>query len=172
MNYLAYQPAFDVFHAGFRLLRLSRLLRSDRLKHFDQIRIVDFYLLFPFRLQDVRFKPGDRKFKTAALKLDSTRYEKQPSDDLLFARMKPIQWAAAETLVANGYFDKDAFSIRLIKPIKMDDSSELSAQIDKANLNQETLMKALEILLGNYDLLGPDGLKDRTGLLEFRYDPT
>jgi hypothetical protein len=51
---LTYQAAFDPFHAIFRLLRLWSILKRRPLPH-DTVRILDFYLLFPFRIGDFTF---------------------------------------------------------------------------------------------------------------------
>jgi hypothetical protein len=170
MNYLAFQPAFDVFHTAFRFLRLRRLLESDHAWHFDQVRIADFYLLFPFRLNDVRLKQNHRSIRRVAQGFTKKRYENQPDDNLLFSRMRPIQRAAAETLVANGFFDEEAFKKELVIETDKVESGVLSSRIDQLNADQPQLMQALRALLEDYDLLGPDGLKARTRLLEHRYD--
>lgn len=172
MNYLAFQPAFDVFHTSFRFLRLRRLLGGDRVLHFDQLCIADFYLLFPFRLEGIRLKQGHRSIRKLAQAFQKRRYENQPDDNLLFSRMRPIQGAALETLVASDFFDRAFFETKVIVETDKVESEALSRCIDGVNTEQSTLMQALLLLIDDYELLGPDGLKARTGLLEHRYDAT
>ncbi|HUD40750.1 MAG TPA: ABC-three component system middle component 5 [Dokdonella sp.] len=170
MNHLAFQPAFDVLHTEFRFLRIRRILTSNRHWRYDQIRIADFYLAFPFRLGDVRLKPIHRSVKRLAQEFSKGRYESQPDDHLLFSRMQPIHRAAAETLIANGFFDEKAFKSELIAETGKIEPPALSARIEQVNADHASLMEVIRTMLEDYPLLGANGLKDRTGLLEFRYD--
>src|SRR5574344_1838724 len=97
MTQLCYQPAFDPFHAIYRLLRLrDSVLRIVALPT-DHIRILDYYLLLPFRMDCVRLQPKHRKFKKLS---DTYSYAKPygeiPEDRVLFNRMSAIQTAALE----------------------------------------------------------------------------
>jgi hypothetical protein len=56
MTQLTYNEAFDPYHAVFRFLRLHLACDISAKLPFDTLRILDFYLLFPFRLQ------GDEAF--------------------------------------------------------------------------------------------------------------
>lgn len=170
MNYLAFQPAFDVFHTEFRFIRLRRLMRKDMPLHYDQLRIVDFYLLFFFRLQDVRLTNAHRSIKKLARELSARRYENQPDDQLLFSRMEPIQRAAMDTLIANEFFDAEAFKRDFVVETDLKEPVALMKRIDDVNEQDVDIMESIRSLLNDYALLGPNGLKARTGLLEFRYD--
>lgn len=170
MNQLAFQPAFDVFHTEFRFLRLRRLMGADFIWQYDQLRIADFYLLFFFRLQNARLAPQHRSIKAQAKNCPQPSYEKQPDDQILFSRMATIQRAAAETLVVNGFFDSAEFKLeRLVETGKVEPEA-LCRRIDEINEEQTGRMEALSTLISSYDLLGENGLKARTGLLEYRYD--
>ena len=170
MRFLAFQPAFDVLHTQFRFLRLRRLMSADTPLHFDQLRIADFYLVFFFRLADVRLSPRHKRLKQLANSLASDRYEIQPDDHLLFSRMGRTQRAAVETLSFCGFFDSDAYRSGVILEGNRQESSALASRIDLANESEAKKMAAIQTLISEYDLLGPDGIKARTGLLEHRYD--
>lgn len=170
MNSLTFQPAFDVFHTEFRYLRLRRIMGSDFNWHYDRLRIIDFYLLFFFRLSDVRLLPKHKDVKALAKSAPRPAYESQPDARLIFDRMAPIQRAAAETLVAKGYFNVDAFRSNIMVETEQVEPDPLSLRIDELNGMQAERMKALSILAMEYELLGDKGIKARTGLLEYRYD--
>lgn len=170
VNYFSFQPAFDVFHTEFRFLRLRRLLSSEVPWHYDQLRIADFYLLFFFRLQDVRLSPQHRSFKKLARLSGEQRYEHQPDDQLIFNRMENIQLAAMGTLVANGFFDVECNQRNLVVEGERNEPPLLAARIDEANLLDMQQLEAINALLTSYELLGRDGIKARTGLMEYRYD--
>lgn len=170
MSLISFQPAFDVFHTEFRFLRLRRIMTAENPWHLDQLRIADFYLLFFFRIQDVRLSPRHRSMKKRSQQYSFSRYERQPDDQLLFARMEGVQRAAFETLVSKGFFDADSFVTGFVVDTNLPEPLEISNRIDEINSGQSSLMEDLSGLIEGYPLLGPDGLKSRTQLLEHRYD--
>ena len=169
MNYLAFQPAFDVLHTEFRFLRLRRMIGSDASWHFDKLRIIDFYLVFFFRLTEVRLLPKHRALKKLALEYSRKHYEMQPDDHLLFSRMEVSQKAAITSLVSFGYFDNQQFEHELLVSTRLTEPDRLNKRIEEINANEERLIKALGEI-ATYETLGPDGLKARSGLIEHRYD--
>src|SRR5260221_12212619 len=81
MIQITFQPAFDPFHSIFRLLRLSPIIERYGPLHRDHLRILDFYLLFPFRIGDIRLTPQHRKFKKLAADYATAKpYGDQPED--------------------------------------------------------------------------------------------
>jgi hypothetical protein len=61
MIQLTYEPALDPFHAIFRFLRLRPLLAKPI--HRDQAHILDFYQLFPYRVDAIRLTQPHRRFR-------------------------------------------------------------------------------------------------------------
>lgn len=171
MIQLTFQPAFDVFHTCFRMLRLRSLMSLDTAWNYDQLRIADYYLLFFFRLEYVRLNNKHRAIKKLAKDDKSgVRYENQPDDKLIFDRMAPIQLAAMSTLVESGYFSLKEFDVKLVRPLENRLAEALESRIDEINLADKEILQAINVLVTEYGLLGKDGLKARTGLLEYRYD--
>jgi hypothetical protein len=170
VNSITFHPALDVHHTEFRLLRLRRLMAADLPWHFDQLRICDFYLLFFFRLSDARLLRGHRWIKRHAIESASMRYEAQPDDDLLFSRMEQFQRAALGTLVAKGFLQVDQARLQYVREGDVPEPEELTQRIGALATKEQKKLEALSALVSDYSLLGPDGLKARTGLLEYRYD--
>lgn len=171
MIQLSFQPAFDVYHTMFRFLRLRQVLNDAEVLHYDQLRIVDFYLLFFSRLEAVRLEPRHKFIKKLAAKSPSRyRYEHQPDDRFVFGRMKEIQRAAIRTLVFDGYFDQQKFEHNILAKIEKIVPGDLQCRIEEANISDSAAMSALAVLLREYSLSGQQGLKHRSGLLEYRYD--
>lgn len=170
MNYLSFQPAFDVLHTEFRFLRLRRLMSADNPWRYDQLRVADFYLLFFFRLKDARLSPKHRALKKLASLDDKSRYEYQPDDQLLFSRMEKVQFAAMGTLISKDFFDKEYFTSDLVIETPKQEPELLAQRIDEINQTQVGRLEAIQSLVTDYNFLGPDGLKARTGLLEYKYD--
>ena len=126
MIQFTYQPAFDPFHTIYRIFRVRERLSQIEI---DKGRIVDFYLLFPFRMADVRFKRGDLSCRrTAQLYEERRGYAIQPASRALFEGMRPVYDAAAQTMAAEGYLDPACLLKGVLsntaKPIPADLSDE------------------------------------------------
>jgi hypothetical protein len=170
MNQLVFQPALDPYHAMFRLFRLLAILKETAVSR-DHIRILDFYLLFPFLISAIRLSREDQHFKKLARKYANLKpYGQQPEGSLLFARMEAMQDAALDTLAFNSFLEKEALAAdRVVSTNKML-PKEVSQRVIDLNLQQADLLEFLHSLAKDYPVLGENGLKARTGLKEYRYD--
>jgi hypothetical protein len=169
MIQISFQPAFDPFHAAFRFLRMHSILAEHRSLHFDQLRIMDFFLLFPFRVGRIRFKTQHRRFRRLAEEyLDRKPYGELPDDRLLFDRMEPFHVAALESLRSHGYLkpSDDLSLVSIAAPLP----PGLTERIQSENKRDQSLLEMLSVLASEYELMGRDGLKDRSDLLDYRYD--
>lgn len=166
---IAYHPAFDAGHATFRYLRLRRGLGISQIE-FDKLRILDFYVLFPHRAIAIRLMQQDLSLRSLAKQTESSAgYSALPSDTVLFGRMEPAQIAAAQTMATSGALDEDALSLGIVKFQDFPTPAELEMRVVAANTENFQALEIAKVLFG-YPLLGAGGLKDRTGLLEHRYD--
>lgn len=172
MMQLSYNEAFDPYHCAFRLLRIHFARMKTDKTPFDTMRILDFYLLFPFRLQSVRFLSQDTGWrKISKLYEAKAPYGAIPDDNAVFSRMEPFQRAAASSLSLNGIISADAWKQNEIQFIEKNIPEAIKLRCSELN---HKMLDFMEILVGigdRYPLGGRDGLKDRTGLLEYRYDP-
>lgn len=171
MIQLSYQAALDPFHALFRLLRLWPILSKGPLPR-ETVRILDFYLLFPFRIGEIRIAKPHLRFKRLAKTYAHTKpYGEQPEGRAILNRMEPIQNAALNTLAASCFIDADRLLLGEVRVTNVPIPDDIASRVTAANSIQVDLMEFLGLLASDYNLLGPGGLKDRTGLLEHRYDP-
>lgn len=167
---LIYHPAFDTHHCAFRLLRL--LERLPKVPYpIEKIRILDFYLLFPSELVSVRFPQDALRFKKE-FRRTSNPYERIEDPHRVFSRLEPIQLAALRTLASHGVIDQAQLSegkaLRSGSPIP----ASLARLIDTANTRFPAAIELLSGPLSAIDLYGKSGLKARTDLFEYRYDPS
>jgi hypothetical protein len=171
MIQLTYEPAFDAFHAAYRALRLRAVLAKGKPLHRDHIRILDFYQLFPHRIDGIRLMPQHRKYRRLAFAYESKRpYGEQPDDKLLFDRMEPLQLTALDTLAVQGFVEAEKWKRGEVAMTEKPLPKELSQRIAEANKSDAELEAFLAILGADYELIGANGLKARTGLLEYRQD--
>jgi hypothetical protein len=167
MIQLSFEPAYDAYHAMFRAARLLAVLPVTEIEY-DKFRILDFYLCFPELIDQLRLKRADLRFHKLARSYSRT-YAGKPDGRLAFGRMKPPQTAAAQTLAMGGYFDSDALTLGLVHILKSP-PEKLAQRIDSLNKDEDALIEFIKILTRDYPLAGIDGLKHRSGLMEFRYD--
>lgn len=171
MTQLTFQPAFDPFHAVFRLLRLHPLIKEHGPLPRDHVRILDFCLLFPVRIRDFRLSPKHQKYKKLAEEYaHSSPYGEQPDAPLIFGRMEPMQIAALETLAFRSFIDLAALQMDQTKVTAQRIPEEIASRTAELNAEQTDLIEFLGVLASEYTLSGENGLKARTGLVEYRYD--
>jgi hypothetical protein len=171
MIQLTYEPAFDPLHSMFRALRLREAVDASLRVPRDLYRILDFYLLFPQRLGEARLRQEHRGLKTRAAQTSrAPPYGPRPEDAVLFERIRPFQEAALDTLARHGFFSAEALEDGWVVPESKAPPDQLIERIEHTNTDEADLMRALGTIAAGYALDGTNGLKDRTGLLEHRYD--
>lgn len=164
---LVYHPAFDLNHGMFRLLRLLEVNPNRQLK-WDAYRILDFYYLFPDLLVDARLPRNMTSRKKFYSKLGS-KYSRVPSPRMFIQQMNGIHETVGRSLAGKGFLEPAAFDERNLVRTDTPIPPALSNAIEAAH-NDEELVSMLGVEMAALPLTGPNGLKDRTGLLEHRYD--
>ncbi|MBT9385643.1 hypothetical protein KM176_17360 [Pseudooceanicola sp. CBS1P-1] len=171
MTQFTYNEAFDPYHAVFRFARLHLACDISARMPFEMLRILDFYLLFPFRLQGMRFLEHDTGWRKISKNYEKrTPYGAMPEDNVVFLRMEPFQRAAAASLVHSGYLEGAAWNVEEVKFTPEELPLDFSSRCLAANEEMADFTNILCQIKSRYPLGGRDGLKDRTNLLEFRYD--
>lgn len=169
MIHLSYHPAFDAFHCIFRMLRL-KFFRNVQIIEVDRLRILDYYLLFPWRAALIRLPQTDLEVRRIAKRLEGTQdYATLPTGEALLERMRPSQTAAMQTMAQDGVIDPAMLRDGIVQFLQFSLPDGLLERIAARNQNETDKMKIVDVLSA-YPLLGPDGLKGRTSLLEHRYD--
>lgn len=166
---LIYNPAFDTHHCIFRLLRLLTAL-PDASYELERIRILDFYLLFPATLNRVRFPRAALRHKRAAIG-DFNRYERIEDPRRILNRLEPYQLSALRYLAARELIDVAIFAEGRVRRSSVPIPSELTGMIAEANRVERELVALLTGPFRDVELYGASGLKARTQLFEYRYDP-
>jgi hypothetical protein len=135
----------------------------------DKLRILDFYLAFPAELLEIRSFVGFKKYERF-LKAESNSYERVIDRKRLFFKMEHIQISAMKALISYDLFDANEFKNSKIKRTDVNLSESLSSRIKKANEENQNLITLITGPLASMNLYGHLGLKERTNLIEFKYD--
>lgn len=169
MIHLSYHPAFDAFHAIFRILRVRLRIGVPEIE-VDKLRILDYYVLFPWRAASIRYNKQDVALRRTARSLEARQdYATLPTGDALLERMRPSQTAALQTMAQDGFIATEALRNGIVRFREASLPVELDERLKQKNDAEGDVLSIIDVLSA-YPLLGPDGLKARTGLLEHRYD--
>lgn len=166
---LIYHPAFDVNHSRLRIIQLLEGLR-DREVPFDLLRILDFYFLFPHLLADVQLKQGMTRVKRDLGRLGN-KYNQVPAPKVLIRQMEGIHETAVRALQASNLVDVPTQDMAIVKRSDIPLPEELKKVIADQPEQEQALANILSGEVATIPLNGPNGLKARSGLLEYRYDP-
>lgn len=163
---LIYHPAFDAYHAAFRMIAISE--RVQRLE-IDKARILDFYLLFPFAISSIKLPDQLKGFRKEAKKLANPFHD--PMDRRsTFRDMRYIQEVALKCIAAADVIRIQDFTSGHVVRSGVNLSKEMHHRVRGFLDEREPASTFVLEKLSTIDLLGAGGLKDRTGLMEYRYD--
>ncbi|MBV4545091.1 ABC-three component system middle component 5 [Pseudomonas triticicola] len=163
---LIYHPAYDAYHCVFRMLSILSVIPS---LEYDKARLLDFYLTFPSAVQTITLPKTLSHGKRTAKKFENIYHD--PFDPfLIFKDMRAIQISAIGCLVASGIVDRSSYAEGIISRtnVKLPKSLEtrISVFLESRPEIGDFILQDLAIL----PLRGINGLKHRTGLLEYKYD--
>lgn len=162
---LVYHPAFDIYNCAFRMLQLLNNMKSIEVE-FDRIRIWDFYLTFPNEARRITFPQDLLELKKIFKDKPDNPYEDLIDPRRIMERMKPYQISALRYLTSYGLIDSNLFLKNIVKRTDEKLPQELEKRINETTIEKENIIK----LVQGFSNLALWGIKERTGLLEFRYD--
>ncbi|HIH5775813.1 TPA: ABC-three component system middle component 5 [Citrobacter werkmanii] len=163
---LIYHPAYDAYHCLFRMIALIDHVNEIEV---DKARILDFYLIFPSLVSEIRMPHNYSGVKKEAKKYSNV-YRNPINISSTFRDMHEIQMAAIRCLAATGLIEVMPLERDLIKRTdKSIPDGLLISMCDFLNTKEEIYTFIIS-KLSQFPLTGKDGLKDRTNLMEFRYD--
>ena len=84
--------------------------------------------------------------------------------------MEPMQIAALETLASRNILEPKLFKESKVQLLLDAVPTELAARAAQANEADQSLIEFLAVFATEYEFLGDNGIKARSGLMEFRYD--
>ncbi|RVU81801.1 hypothetical protein EOL70_24910 [Leucothrix sargassi] len=164
---MIYHNRKDVYHCCYRVISILSHLNFSKIE-IDKLSIIDFYLVFPIFINEIRFPQGKGKRVSKKL-LDSIEppFEYLPNKKILFSELREFQNNALQILMAKSIIELDNNFV-----LKGELFSNVSDRLANNNRFFEDLLfsELIRILL-DIDLYGKNGIKQRTELMEFRYDP-
>ena len=164
---LVYNQAYDLYHTVFRILQIIE--KSETVFEIDKLRILDFYFVFPSELLYIKAFRGFKKYEKF-LKIEKNKYERIIDRKRVFFKMEQIQLSAIKSLISYGIIDSDEFINGKVKRTDKELSKELANRITEANEASKNIITLITGPLASMNLYGHLGLKERTNLIDFKYD--
>jgi len=163
---LIYHPAFDAYHGAFRMLAL---LTQRPEMELEKARILDFFLAFPSALGGVRW-PKDSDINKRSLKGFVNPYRDPLNAKATFRGMQHLQSAAVRCIAASELIEIDRLELGWITRTDLPINGEVASKVEQFIDRERDVFNVVAGTLADFPLLGPDGLKARSELMEFRYD--
>jgi hypothetical protein len=147
------------------MLKLLSMMEEKEIE-LDKLRIWDFYLTFPNEARQITFPKDLFELKRIFKNKPDNPYEDLIDPKRIAERMNSYQLSALRYLASYGLLDNNLFQKNIIKRTDKELPKELQEKLSEINTEKENIIK----LVKGFNFLALRGLKERTGLLEFRYD--
>lgn len=166
---ITYLPANDPFHAVFRMFVLFPAHDSANCSY-ESARILDFYVCFPVLISEFKCpRPLVKLHNALKRRYIPNTYQVTPKPAVLFNRMRAAQSAAASSLQSYGFIEPTAFKKGAISRTDKELPERVAATVDEHRKQHAELIEFLDELKA-YSPYGPNGLRARSELEEYRYD--
>lgn len=166
-----YNQAFDLYHTLYRFLHIISRFEGGTIE-IDRLRIWDYYLLFPGEVYDIKLKKEEseiRRLRMRFLKKNANPYESVTNRRKVFERLRVYQYCALNCLVSYGIIDYTGLSQNRVIISNAEKFHRIMEIINPLSDTENNVLSLL-MFLSTTSLYGVDGIKDRTGLIESKYD--
>ena len=170
---MIYNQAFDLYHCIFRISQFLGRFESGDIIEVDKLRIWDFYLLFPDKIHNIRLKKNEsdiNKLRKLYIKRVDNPYEDILEDRKIFAKIKPYQLSALNCLASYGILNKELLIKHHVSIENKELLNKYLAQLEELSPKEKNIISLMTTHFYKISLYGKDGLKDRTNLMESKYD--
>lgn len=165
---LIYHPAYDAYHCVFRMLLIANTASALEV---DKVRLLDYYLMFPSEVAAIRLSTGTNGIRQQARAFRNV-YRDPVSARSTFRDLRCVQDAALRCLTASGHIERQAMEAGFVVRGEANLAEDLVAHLASYRSEREPVATFVLAELAGWPLLGSNGLKDRSGLMEHRYDAT
>lgn len=166
---LIYHPIHDVNHCVYRILLI---LESSQHSVFDLdlFRLIDFYLIFPHLLKEIKPFPSSLASFKKVIKCIPEPYELISNVKRTKYDLEAIQTTAIQNLMAKNIVAIDAYKRKSLMRTEAPLPDSIYEKIMGSDIVKEEWFRMLVNEFPTVIFLGKTGLKARSGLMEFRYD--
>lgn len=165
---ILFHPAKDINHCMYRMIAL--LLSTEQNLTVEKLRVLDFYYSFPHLLKKISPWPQDIREYKQYIKKILDPYEEIINIKRLFFEMERVQKTSIATLYAKSLLDNKLYRDDKIALDSKLVPVEIIECIKNDSFINSDVFKLISRGLMETTWEGKQGLKFRTGLLEYKYD--
>lgn len=166
---LVYHPAFDLYHCAFRMLLILNHIKTKEVD-LEKMLIWDYYVTFPYKVNEIQFTRDTLIYKKIFKSIKANPYDLVSDDKIVFARMRNFQIAALKNLASCGLIDVEALSSGTVRRTALAIPKSIVEQFTLVSVSIKNVITLVESPFSELPLYGYKGFKDRTKLIDFRYD--
>ncbi|WP_232657427.1 ABC-three component system middle component 5 [Tenacibaculum maritimum] len=155
------------------MLHLLNKIDDEKGIEIDRLRIWDFYLLFNNEIRKIKPRRNEKDFKGLLKELnlrEENPYQIIKDERKTLETIKPFQYSALNCLASYGIIDKKS----LIEDQVYVKSRKLLIQyinsIGALSIREQNVISIVTSTFYDITLFGDKGLKNRTNLIESKYD--
>ena len=166
---LVYHPIYDVNHCLYRMLLVLETSVHKKFE-WDMLKLVNFYLLFPHLLNEIKPFPKTLARYSRVLNSIPDSYVEIPNAKRTLFDLNVLQNTAAMHMAAKNLIQLDFQTSNTVERTKVAVPGGILACIANDPIREKEWFKLVVDELPLLDLRGKSGLKKRSGLMEFQYD--
>lgn len=166
---LIYHPAFDANHCLYRIVTILYSSQKTEVS-WSLLRLLDFYYLFPAQLKKISPWPNQISKYKKLLRNIPEQYEDISNSSRVFYDLEKFQKTAVLELIAKGIISKESFEEGKVCLVDGALPNSFVEYIENNEFFYKDEFKIIIEALPTVDLNGPQGLKKRSGLMEYIYD--
>ena len=170
---ILYNNAFDLYHTIFRMLHLLSKIEDDKVIEIDRIRIWDYYLLFKNEIFNKKPIRNKKEYNQLLKKLNIKKnnpYQQIYDQRKTLEKIKPYQLSALNCLASYNIIDKEYLFKEEVKINSFDLLKGYIQSVGDLSDREKNIITIMTSFFRDISLIGNDGLKKRSNLMESKYD--
>ena len=170
---ILYNNAFDLYHTIFRMLHLLSKIEEDKVIEIDRIRIWDYYLLFTNEIFNIKPTKNKKEYNQLLKKLNIKKnnpYQQIYDQRKTLEKIKPYQLSALNCLASYNIIDKEYLLKEEVKINSLDLLKRYTQSTGDLSDREKNIIIIMTSFFRDISLIGNNGLKERSNLMESKYD--
>lgn len=151
---------------------LSKINPVQRIET-EKIRIWDYYLLFPNEIFKIKPLKNESEFRAVLKQLNvskSNPYQQIYDERKTLEKIKPYQLSALTCLASYNVIDKESLLGNFIKINSLELLKTYSESVGELSGRERNIITIVTSNFYDISLFGEKGLKNRSNLMESKYD--
>ena len=165
---LIYHPAVDHHHCCYRLIRLLNTIGKPLSE--QTLMLCDFFSLFPGQMKHIQAWPRANSKSARTIKSIPDEFEELLNTKRVFFQLKDVQKAAISNLFAKDLLRTDSNNPNAYSLNTENVPNEIKEAINRDWFITSDPYRLITNDLSKFELFGKNGLKSKSGLMEFLYD--